>query len=194
MIGITRALLSTEITKLKHTSTLWSSLIFPALILMLPMINLIGEYTVWTPRSPRPLLDEWNTAIRPWWTIWTAALPLLIAMQTAGLANLEHEGRHWKQLYTLPIPRWSIFAAKIVVCGLLVGVNFLIFGVGVLGLGLLRSGLFHLNMASEIPWSMILRLAGRAYLASSAVIAIQMWLGMRVSGFAIPLGVALGPQ
>jgi lantibiotic transport system permease protein len=192
VIGTTRALLSTEITKLRHTSTLWLSILIPAFVLVVALIALLGEYPQWTPRPPRPLVDEWNTALRPLWTIWTAAVaPLLIAMETVGLAGPEHAGKHWKQLYTLPIPRWSIFAAKTVVCGLLVGVSFLIFGVGVLGLGLLRSGLFHLHMASGIPWGLMLRVAGRAYLASSAVIAIQMWLSMRFSGFAIPGGAGL---
>ena len=61
-----------------------------------------------------------------------------------------------------------------------------------LGLGLLRSGVFHLHMASGIPWGLMLRAAGRGYVASSAVIAIQMWLSMQVSGFAIPVGAGLG--
>jgi hypothetical protein len=193
VIKTTLAILSTEITKLKHSSTLWSSLIFPAFVLMVALMNLLGDYAHWIPRPPRPPLDEWNTALRPLWTIWVAAvLPFLIAMETAGLASPEHAGKHWKQLYSMPIPRWSIFAAKTMVCALLVGVSFLIFGVGVIGLGLLRSGLFHLQMAPWIPWGMMLRVAGRAYLASSAIIAIQMWLSMRVSGFAIPVGAALG--
>jgi ABC-2 type transport system permease protein len=193
VIATARALLSTEITKLKHTSTLWLSLIFPAFVLLVALINLLGDYAHWTPRPPRPLMDEWNAALRPLWMIWTAAvLPLLIAMEAAGLASPEHAGRHWKQLYALPIPRWSIFAAKTVVCGLLVGVSFVIFAVGVFGLALLRSSLFQLNMASGIPWGLMLRVAGRAYLASGAAIAIQMWLSMRVSGFAIPVGAGMG--
>jgi ABC-2 type transport system permease protein len=186
------ALLSTEITKLKRTSTLWLSVLFPAVILALAFLNLLGDYAHWLPRPPRPPLDEWTTALRPIWAIWTAAVVLLlIAMESVGLASPEHAGRHWKQLYALPIPRWSIFAAKTVVCGLLVGVSFLIFGAGVVGLGLARSALFHLNMASGIPWGLMLRVAGRAYLASSAVVAIQMWLSMRFPGFAIPVGAGL---
>ena len=59
---------------------------------------------------------------------------MLIAMEAVGLARVEHAGKHWKQLYVLPIPRWGTFAAKVVVCGLLTGVSFLIFGMGVLGL------------------------------------------------------------
>ena len=193
MIKTTGAMLSTEITKLKHTSTLWLSLIVPAFAIMVALMNLLGDYAHWTPRPPRPPLDEWNTALRSLWTIWVAAvLPFLIAIETVGLASPEHAGKHWKQLYTMPIPRWSIFAAKTVVCALLVCVSFVTFGVGVLGLGLLRSGLFHLDMASAIPWGLMLHIAGRAYLASSAVIAIQMWLSMRVSGFAIPVGAGLG--
>jgi hypothetical protein len=70
VIRTARALLSTEITKLKHTSTLWSSLVFPAFVLMVALINLLGDYAHWIPRSPRPLLEEWNMALRPVWTVW----------------------------------------------------------------------------------------------------------------------------
>jgi hypothetical protein len=192
MIARTWALLSTEFAKLKHTATLWLSILFPALLFVIALISLLDEYYQGRPRAVRPLAVEWNAALRPLWTIWAAAVvPLLIAMETVGLASPEHAGKHWKQLYTLPIRRWNIFAAKTAVCGLLLGMSFLIFGIGVLGLALTRSGLFHLQLGAAIPWSLMLGLAGRAYLASGALIAIQMWLSMRYAGFAIPAGAAL---
>jgi ABC-2 type transport system permease protein len=187
-----RALWSTEITKLKRSSTVWFSVIFPVLILSLALISLLGEYAHWVPRPPRPAEAEWESILKPWWALWTAAvIPLLIAMEAAGLTSPEHLGKHWKQLYTLPIPRWRFFAVKAMVCGLLVGASFVLFAAGVLSMGLLRSFLFHLDMGSAIPWSLTLRLAARTWLASCAMIAAQMWLSIRFPGFAIPVGTAL---
>jgi len=192
VIEMMRALLSTEITKLKHTSTLWLSVIFPAIVLILQFIALLDQYSRGIPGPFRPLTSEWGIGLRQPWMVWTVAImPILISLEAVGLVSAEHAGKHWKQLYALPIPRWSIFVAKTAVCALLTGVSLLLFSAGVLGLELLRSGLFHLHMASAIPWGLILRICGGAYLASAAVIAVQMWLSMRFAGFAIPVGVAL---
>jgi hypothetical protein len=186
-----RALWSTEITKLKHTSTLWLSVIFPVVVL-LELIGLLEAHYHSMPRPPRPLTDEWDIALRPLWTIWTVAVvPILVSLEAVGLASPEHAGKHWKQLYSLPIPRWSIYAAKTAVCALLMAASFLLFGIGAFALSLLRSGLFHLNLTAAIPWGLILQTAGGAYLASAALIAVQMWLSMRFSGFAIPMGICL---
>ena len=187
-----RALWSTELMKLRHTAVVWMSVGFPAVLLLLELIALIESHYEWTPHPPRTPIVEWQNALRPWWTMWTvAAVPILISLQAVGLVSPEHSGKHWKQLYVLPIPRWNIFAAKTALCALLTAVSFLIFSSGSFGLALLRSGLFHLDMTTAIPWGSILQMAGRTYLACLAVIAIQTWLSMRFSGFAIPLGVGL---
>lgn len=192
MIQTSGALLSTEITKLKHTSTLWVSILVPISVLAMALLELLATYSHWGSRAPRAPADEWNMVLTPWWMIWTwAVVPILIGVEAVGLVSPEHAGKHWKQLYTMPIPRWSIFAAKAAVCWLMVGVSFLIFAAGMLGLGLLRSGLLDLHMASGIPWGLMLRLLGRAFLASSAAVAIQVWLSMRFAGFTIPLGAGL---
>jgi hypothetical protein len=195
MMRTIRALLSTETTKLKHTATLRLSVIAPAVVLVLVVSVLLKQYfhnfhsRSWMPRPPA---DEWNRFLQGLWAPWALVVaPILISVEAAGLASLEHAGKHWKQLFALPIPRWSIFAIKMLICGLLTGASFLVFSVGSLGMGLLNSGLYGLHMASEIPWSLLLRVAGRAYLASWPAIAIQMWLSMRFSGFAIPIGTGL---
>jgi hypothetical protein len=192
VMELMRALLSTEITKLKHTSTLWLSVIFPTIVLILQFIALLDQYSRGIPLPARLVAAEWEIGLRQPWMVWTVAImPILISLEAVGLVSAEHAGKHWKQLYALPIRRWSIFAAKTAVCAILTGVSLLLFSAGVLGLELLRSGLFHLHMASAIPWGLILRISGGAYLASAALIAVQVWLSMRFAGFAIPVGVAL---
>ena len=192
MMHAVRALWSTELKKLRGTAVVWMTIAFPLLLLLLELIGLLESYYQSLPRMPTTPLDEWHLALRPLWTIWTvAAVPILISLQAVALVSPEHTGKHWKQLYALPIPRWNIFAAKTAVCVLLTGVSFLIYTVGSFGVALVRSDLFHLNMIAGVPWAPILQMAGRAYLACAAVIAIQTWLSMRFSGFAIPLSAGL---
>ena len=41
-------------------------------------------------------------------------LPLLIIFQTFSINNIEHRAEMWKSLFSLPIPKWSIYSAKFV--------------------------------------------------------------------------------
>jgi lantibiotic transport system permease protein len=195
MIQKLAAVWSTEVTKVKRTSALWLSLIAAALFLFLDFAEVLRRYFHPGPRPPHmvlpPLATLWNNALRGPWTIWVVVTPILIAVTAAGLSSPEHAGKHWKQLYALPIPRWSLFAAKALLCGAITAVSFLVYGAGVLAIELLSGSLFDEGMAAAIPWSLMLSVAGRAYLAAWAVIAIQIWLSMRFAGFAIPVGTGL---
>jgi hypothetical protein len=74
-------------------------------------------------------------------------------------------------------------------CGLLVGAAFLGVALGFVGDVLIFSGVRGLHLASAIPWAVILRTAGIAYLASWLAIVVQSWLGARFSGIAPPVGI-----
>jgi hypothetical protein len=50
-------------------------------------------------------------------------LPHLVALETALLAGSEHRENTWKHLFALPIPRWTICAAKLLVGSGLVGLS-----------------------------------------------------------------------
>jgi hypothetical protein len=60
-------------------------------------------------------------------------VPVGSVSQIDSLANLEHNGKLWKQLFTVPIPRWGVYATKMVLCGLLVGASFAVLVVGFIG-------------------------------------------------------------
>jgi hypothetical protein len=189
------ALVSTEATKLKHTMALWLSVAVPTVVVGLELIDVLNSYFHSGPAmlaSQSSATDAWKRSLYGSWTAWASVVaPILISVEAASQASLEHVGNQWKQLLGLPVPRWSILVAKLVLCGLLVGASFLLFALGALGLGLLRSALYDLHMSSAIPWKLVLRIAGRAYLACWAVMAIQMWLSMRFRGFAVPVGTGL---
>jgi lantibiotic transport system permease protein len=60
------------------------------------------------------------------------ALPLFITLEVALLAGLEHGQDHWKDLFVLPIPRWTIYTAKLATAALLLALSLVLLGVGVL--------------------------------------------------------------
>ena len=42
-------------------------------------------------------------------------MPLLIALVTALLNGIEHSDKQWKHLFALPVPRWAVYFAKLIV-------------------------------------------------------------------------------
>jgi ABC-2 type transport system permease protein len=133
----------------------------------------------------------WRDQLTFGWVLWLGLFtPALIASEAICLAGLEHGGRHWKQLFALPIPRWTIFAVKMLFCGLLVGGSFVAFAASSVAAVLLFSSVRGLHLAGAIPWAEISLTALRAFLACWLLIVVHTWLSVRFPGFAVPAGVA----
>jgi hypothetical protein len=130
MMLIAWALLTTEAIKLRRTLALWLAVAAPVFAILLELISLLD-------RSSFPSGDAvavWPGLLQSGWGLWLGFFaPMLICFEAASLANLEHGGRLWKQLFTYPIPRWSVYATKILFCGLLVGAGFVILALGYAG-------------------------------------------------------------
>lgn len=188
MMAPAAALLSTEAFKLRRTLGLRMTAAAPvfAILLELPMLF---------NRRAFPVGDAstvWRSLYRGGWLFWIGFfVPVLVAFEAASLANVEHRGKQWKQLFASPIPRWSVYAVKMLFCGLLVGASFAIVVPGLVGDVLIYSAANGYRMAPAIPWSEVVDWAGRAWLASWLVVVLQSWLSVRFTGIAPPVGIAL---
>lgn len=119
-------------------------------------------------------------------------LPLFATLQTALLGGLEHNDRGWKHLYALPVPRWSVYAAKqAVAAGVMALSHVALVGLILLAglvLWCLRPGMgFH----APLPWRDVLMPMVTAYLASWLLLAIHTWVGQRWHSFAVASAVGI---
>jgi len=186
MIAIALALVSTEAIKLQRTAALWLAIGAPVLAVLLELIALFDR--TYPPSGDAGTV--WGILLGGGYTSWLGfCLPILISFEAASLANLEHSGKHWKQLFAFPIPRWSVYTTKMLFCGLLAWVSILIGILGFTGDVLIYSGAHGLNLASAIPWPQMLTMVGKAYMASCFLIVIQTWLSTKFSGVALPVGI-----
>ena len=183
-----RALLMAEAIKIRRHSATWFAVAAPVVAVGLFLITLFGQ-------SPTPKMSPdaiWRALMRGGWTWWLAVfLPLLIALEAAALANLEHEAQQWKQLFAGPVPRWQEYAVKLLFCGGLVAASTLAFGVGLVADVLILDLFNRLNLVTHVPWADLAAQAGRAVLASLPMIAIQNWISLRYRGFAVSAGAGL---
>ncbi|MDH5507645.1 MAG: ABC transporter permease [Anaerolineae bacterium] len=182
--------LRAELLKLKRTLAVWLTLLVPAAVVMLFFINyarpgggsLIPTYAnAWLWMAQNALI-MWSLIM----------LPLFVALQTALLSNLDHNAQAWKHLFALPVPRWSIYAAKLIVGVALIGVSMaaLVAWIFIAGIGInaLNPGI---GFEQPFPFGKVLILIAGTYFASWFIIAIQTWIAMRWHSFVVAVGVGI---
>lgn len=188
MTALARAL-NAETLKLKRTLALWLAIVLPAVIVFLFFLNYLqrGEFLI------REDADSWIWMAQNVLILWSMLfLPLFTALEMALISGLEHSDKNWKHLFALPIPRWTIYAAK------------LLAGLGILGLGQIAAwgwtmlaglGLRvfkpGLGFEDSFPWLQILEWTFRVFLASWLIVAIQTWVSVRWPRFVLSIGVGI---
>ena len=180
------ALIASEAIKLRRSAPLRLALAAPALLWVLESMTMFARRQI-NLTDPALL---WRDLLSFGWIVWLGLFaPALVVFEAICLAGWEHSGRHWKQLFAMPIPRWQIFAVKMLFCGLLLALSFLAFVAASVGGVLVFSGVRGLNLAASIPWTEILSTAARGFGACGLLIVVHTWLSVRYPGFALPAGI-----
>lgn len=176
-------LILTELRKLKGSLALLVAVAAPALPGLLLMLALPsnGSAAKWG--------DTFQFAL-PLWALFLA--PMVIAAFTALTAQIEHRGHGWDHLLALPIARWRIFAAKIVVTfGAVVVMTVLVLSFA--SLGTLMGGAMGPGIPKEaFPWATLLKQGALMTASMTTLIAIQLWVALRFANFVVPLVVGIG--
>jgi lantibiotic transport system permease protein len=179
-----------ELLKLRRTLALAFAIIVPLVVIVMTTVLILSRdpgSRIGGPSNP------WDTVMLNFvlflWCI--VALGPFVALETALLAGLEHRENAWKHLFALPVSRWSIYAAKLIIAAGLV-----VLSTGVLDLGFAAEGLLlvtvrpDLGLTLPIPWSSLLLRSADFTLAAALVLTIQSWVATRWRSF--PLAAGLG--
>ncbi len=137
--------------------------------------------------------DAWTTLINHTSFLWVLLLlPLFVTLEMGLLGAMEHNNKSWKQLYALPLPRWSIYAAKQIVGMGIVGLSMVILGLLIVGVGLLgRRWLPGLGFEAPIPWGTLALNMGLPFLAAWLIISIHLWVSLHWSSFVLAMAVGI---
>ncbi len=179
--------LSAETLKLKRTLALALAFLAPLTIgfLLVVMFAQMGP--------PNKQVDHWAGLIQNGHVLWSLLmLPLFITLEMGLLANLEHANKAWKLLYALPLPRWSVYAAKQLISMALIALSMLVL-VAVL---FLSGRLLELiNPAFQFdrpfPWEKVALATAVSFLASWLIISFQLWFSIRVPSFVAAMSVGV---
>jgi hypothetical protein len=111
-------------------------------------------------------------------------LPLSICLVAALACRMEHVAGGWKQLHALPVPRYLVYTAKlIIVLALLALMQCLV------GLGVCIEG-WMLHAAGPIPWALVSKSLLGGWLASVPLAGLQLWAAVAWESFGLQFAVS----
>ena len=172
-----------EFLKLKRSQVLWVALCIP----LFPAALNFGQTLKYGLRSfgDGLSLAPWSIYFQEAVRVWTMfALPFVVAILSAMLANRDHKTHQWKLLFALPFPRSAVFTGKWVVLMALNGLSSLVFMVMNVLSGLLVMCVRpELGLALPIPWAEVLLRPLLAWLLSTLMITIQLWISLHWTSF-----------
>jgi lantibiotic transport system permease protein len=120
-------------------------------------------------------------------------LVLFITLLNTMLYAREHQGNMWKHLYSLPVPRWSVFASKSLFGILLIAfsIAWYVALINLVGYSLdFVRPVFKFATHDNMLGAHLL-LAFRMFLSSLGIWAIHNWLSLRFKGMGLSMGIAI---
>lgn len=176
--------LTVELRKLNRSLASALAIAAPGLIAVFTFFNILRGKTA------QPW-DMWMVSAAGIWAFFM--LPMSVTALTALIAHMEHGPRTWDHLRALPLPRWTLYAAKIlsvflVLAAMSVGVFAFTWAAVKLAVVIKP----ELAPTGVFDASAYLTALGRMYLAATLVVVIQLWIALRWSSFVPGLVVGIG--
>ena len=176
--------LTVELRKLNRSLAAALAIAAPGLIAVFTFFNMLRGKTA------QPW-DMWMISAAGIWAFFM--LPMSVTALTALIAHMEHGPRTWDHLRALPLPRWTLYAAKIlsvflVLAAMSVGVFAFTWAAVKLAVVIKP----ELAPTGVFDASAYLTALGRMYLAATLVVVIQLWIALRWSSFVPGLVVGIG--
>ncbi|MFW2342593.1 ABC transporter permease [Brevundimonas sp.] len=173
-----------ELRKLNRSLAAALALAAPGLIAVFTFFNMLRG------NAPQPW-DMWMISAAGIWAFFM--LPMSVTALTALIAHMEHGPRTWDHLRALPLPRWTLYAAKALSVFLvlaLMSVGVFAFTWAAVKLAIVIKP--ELAPTGKFDTSSYVTTLGRMYLAATLVVVIQLWIALRWSSFVPGLVVGIG--
>ena len=182
--------LSAETLKLRRTLALRMTLVTPAVVVALCVVEFVANDGLGGQGDPQ---RAWRAFAGASFALWAfLMMPLFITLEAALLAGIEHSDRQWKHLLALPVPRAVHYLAKWFALVALLLATAIVF-VGLIAVG--GWTLMHIHPSSGLggwpPWWWLLRSGIGMVAAALFMAAIQLWVAIRWSSFTIAVAVGM---
>lgn len=180
-----------EVLKLKRTFAFWltiiSALIFPLLF-----------FIVYLVKHEKLIPDA---GVNPWDEFMFELIkntipflvPMFIVLITSLIIQVEHKSHGIKHLFSLPIPKWSVYFGKLSIVILSIVATYIYFFLAILLFGALL-GMFYSDLGFldfRPDYLNSIKMLGISFIASLGIVGIQFWMSFRFKNFIVPLGIGM---
>ncbi|GAB4038640.1 ABC transporter permease [Spirosoma gilvum] len=191
MNALTYLITSVEMERLKINRTLivWLSLFAPAFVVV---VTFMAGYTN-GEKFYQPEVNPWINFCEHLLAGWSLFIfPLYVSLLSALYAALEHQNRAWGYVYSLPVPKSSIYLSKLFVLSALIALSHVLLVFFGLGAGWLLGQLKPAYGFQDFTIPAFMPLACmNLFVGGLGVIVIQLLISLWYPGFIIPAGVGL---
>lgn len=139
------------------------------------------------------IANKWTVLASLTLRVWAVLMmPLYITLETALVAGLDHSENQWKSLLARPVPRWTLYVAKLIVVMAMTAAGTL-----VLLCGILIDGAILGRVQSEVvfgfpvPWAAIFRDGAEVVGLAFPALTIQHWVSLRWRSLSVAIGAGI---
>ena len=177
-----------EFYKTRKTLAFTSAILLP---LVLCILISFGFYNNSSKVIPYPAEQQWFRFAGAFLGVMgNLLIPMLVIFQTFSINNIEHRSEMWKSLFTLPIPKWSIYSAKYVYAVFLNALCITLFATFILASGYILNLLVPEFKFNQFDMSALLfKMHFKLFLASTGILSIQFLFSLLWGDFLKPMGI-----
>ena len=177
-----------EFYKTRKTAGFWSAILLPLLLCLLVFAGFYSKSDHLAGMPGMLLWLQFSGIILG--IMGSLILPMLIVFIAYSVNSIEHKSDTWKTLFSLPIAKLSIYAAKYLYALFLVFLCLSLFVIFTLGFGhllqMLKPGLKFSDYSFEgLLTSVYLKL----FLSSLGILSIQFLMSLLFRDFLKPMGI-----
>lgn len=180
--------LSSEFYKSRKTLAFWSAILLPLAICLLMSWGFISQADKLANDPANVLWFRYISAILG--VMGVLLLPVLVIYNTYAITNMEYKGDTWKSLFSLPLPKLSIYSSKFIYIVGLTFITMLLFALFIIASGhLIQFIKPSLEFGDFNPNTIIIKFFGKLFLSSIGIISIQFLMNLIWTDFLKPFGI-----
>jgi hypothetical protein len=178
-----------EFYKTRKTMAFWSAVILPLLLCLLVTIGFYLHKSDGPTNTPPMLLwVEFSAIILA--PMGSLILPMLVVFVAYSVNSIEHKADTWKTLFSLPIPKLSVYAAKYLYAFFLIFLCLMLFVLFTVSFGNLLGVIKpQLKFGDYSVAGLLTKLYFKLFLSSLGILSIQFLLSLLFRDFLKPMGI-----
>lgn len=175
-----------EYIKIRKTLGMWSALIAPFFMVTINFLIFYNRPELFESAEKNPWIEFTLFSVNSWSIL---MMPMFITLLTFYVNYTEHRASGWKFIYSLPLPKLSVYSAKFVISLLIFFVMMLLYYVlNLTAIHALSAIYPNVPFESTDQTSKLFFYFSKMSMASIGILSIQFFVSLLVHNFIFPIG------